>query len=400
MNRFGLVPKGHEPDKWRLIVDLSFPGGSSVNDGIGPELCGLRYTSVDAACQRVLELGQGAVLAKFDVSGAFRTVPVHPDDRHLLGMRWRGHTYVDKVLPFGLRSAPKLYNVVADGLLWILLTHDDVEGIHYLDDFLLFGVPGALQCGDSLCKALARCESLGVPMAPTKTEGPATKMVFLGILMDTVSMTLSLPQAKLDRLRAMILQWSGKCSCTKRELLSLIGCLQHACCVIRPGRSFLRRMIDLSRGVRALHHRVRLNAGFRSDLIWWGCFLPVWNGSGLMYSVVRREPQVVLTSDASGSWGCGAFTCTGQWFQLKLPESWRDVHITVKELLPIVLAVAVWGTLWRGFTVCCRCDNAAVVAIVNSGRSRMDRAPDAVPVVLPGSVGHDVCVSSYPWCRQ
>ena len=68
------------------------------------------------------------------------------------------------------------------------------------------GVPGASQCGDSLCKALARCESLGVPVAPTKTEGPATKMVFLGILMDTVSMTLSLPQAKLDRLRAMILR--------------------------------------------------------------------------------------------------------------------------------------------------------------------------------------------------
>ena len=135
VNCFGLVPKGNEPDKWRLIVDPSFPVGSSVNDGIGPELCGLRYTSVDAACQRVLELGQGAVLAKFDVSDAFRTVPVHPNDRHLLGMRWRGHTYVDKVLPFDLCSAPKLYNVVAYGLLWILVTHDDVEGIHYLDDF-------------------------------------------------------------------------------------------------------------------------------------------------------------------------------------------------------------------------------------------------------------------------
>ena len=172
MNRFRLVPKGHDPDKWRLIVDLSFPGGSSVNDGIDPELCGLRYTSVDVACQRVLELGQGAVLAKFDVSGTFRTVPVHPDDRHLLGMQWRGHIYVDKVLPFGLRSAPKPYNVVADGLLWILVTHDDVEGIHYLDDYMLFGVPGSPQCGDALCKALARCASLGVPVAPTKTLFP------------------------------------------------------------------------------------------------------------------------------------------------------------------------------------------------------------------------------------
>ena len=75
VNRFGLVPRGHESDKWRLIIYISFPGGSSVNDGIGPELCGLCYTSMDAACQRVLELGQGAVLAKFDVSGAFWMVP-------------------------------------------------------------------------------------------------------------------------------------------------------------------------------------------------------------------------------------------------------------------------------------------------------------------------------------
>ncbi len=112
INRFGLVPKGHGSGKWRLIVDLSFPAGGSVNDGIGPALCSLQYTSVDTACQNILRLGQGANLAKFDVSGAFRTVHVHLDDRHLLGMQWRGHIYVDKVLPFGLRSAPKLYNAL------------------------------------------------------------------------------------------------------------------------------------------------------------------------------------------------------------------------------------------------------------------------------------------------
>ncbi len=117
INRFGLVPKCHAPGKWRLIVDLSFPSGSSVNDGVDPELCSLQYTSVDAACQKVLELGKAVVLVKFDLSGAFRTVPVHPDDRHLLGMHWRDSIYVDKVLPFGLQSAPKLYNNIADGLL-------------------------------------------------------------------------------------------------------------------------------------------------------------------------------------------------------------------------------------------------------------------------------------------
>ncbi len=374
VNRFGLVPKGHQPGKWRLIVDLSFPRGLSVNDGIEPEVCSLHYTSVDEACRRVIAKGRGTVLAKFDVEGAFRTVPVHPEDRWLLGMSWEGHVYVDKVLPFGLRSAPKLYNAVADALLWILENSDGLEGIHYLDDFLLFGDPNSDQCEHALRLALDRCDALGVPVAPRKTEGPSTTLTFLGLELDTLSMTVRLPPLKLDRLRREIQRWECQKSCTKRELLSIIGQLQHACCAIRPGRSFLRRMIELSKCVKELHHRVRLNAAFRSDLKWWGCFLPIWNGTCPMESLCRRAPQIVLTSDASGSWGCGAFTSGGSWFQLQLPESWDGVHITVKELLPIVLGVAIWGNRWVGLSVSCLCDNAAVVSIVNTGRCKMDRA--------------------------
>ena len=118
---------------------------------------------------------------------------------------------------------------------------------------------------------------------------------------------------------------------------------------------------------------VRLNVGFRSDLRWWSCFLPIWNRSCQLSSVVPGAPTVVLTSDASGSWGCVAYTSDSWWFQLRLPESWRDTHITVKELLPIVIGAAVWGSTWRGLTVSCRCDNAAVVAIVNSGRSKVEK---------------------------
>ena len=348
VNRFGLVPKGHQPEKWRLIVDLSFPAGRSVNDGIDPALCSLHYTSVDEACRRVMALGAGAMLAMFDVQGAFRTVPVQPDDRWLLGMQWQGKTYVDKVLPFSLRSAPKLYNAVADGLLWILASQDSVDGIHYLDDFLLFGAPGSQQCIEALTKPLARCAHLGVPVAPSKTEGPSTVLVFLGIQLDTLSLTMCLPLPKLERLRSTILSWTGKKSCTKRELLSIIGQLQHACCVVRPGRSFLRRMIKLSRRVKELHHKVCLNAGFRSDLSWWGCFLPIWNGSCAMASASMSEPRVILTSDASGSWECGAYTSTGKWFQLMLSDDWSGIHITVKELLPIVL----YGVLGGRASLC------------------------------------------------
>ena len=106
-SRFGVIPKkGH--NKWRLILDLSSPKGRSVNDGIQADLCSLSYVSVDDAARAIAKAGRGALLAKVDVKSAYRLVPVHPEDRLLLGMSWDDEVYVDSVLPFGLRSAPKI----------------------------------------------------------------------------------------------------------------------------------------------------------------------------------------------------------------------------------------------------------------------------------------------------
>ena len=106
INRMGVVPKGHVPGKWRLITDLSFPAGGSVNEGIRPDLCSLHYTSVEAVARAAQRLGNGALMAKLDIKSAYRLVPVHLSDRHLLGVEWNGAIYVDGMLPFGLRSAP------------------------------------------------------------------------------------------------------------------------------------------------------------------------------------------------------------------------------------------------------------------------------------------------------
>ena len=120
INRFGVIPKPHQPGKWRLIVDLSYPEGGSVNAGIDPNLCSLTYKSVDDAVHIIARKGRGTLLAKLDLESAYRMVPVHPDDRHLLGMEWEDSLYIDTVLPFGLRSAPKIFNALADALWWIM----------------------------------------------------------------------------------------------------------------------------------------------------------------------------------------------------------------------------------------------------------------------------------------
>lgn len=138
--------------------------------------------------------------------------------------------------------------------------------------------------------------------------------------------------------------------------------------MVQSGGTFLRRMINLSTTVSEPHHHIRINQCFRSDLAWWATFLPGWNGTSMMADVQRSIPQEVITLDAS-SWGCGAFGAQRCWFQLQWPPSWDRVHITAKELVPVVMSVALWGHGWQGTTVLCRCDNAAIVSIVNSGRS-------------------------------
>lgn len=110
---FRVIPKGHTPGKWQLIVDLSSPAGGSINDDIPAEWCSLSYIKVDGVARHVAQL-QRSVIGKDGHSASVQNlVPVHPDDRALLGMKWEGGVYIDTRLPFGLRSAPNnIFGVV------------------------------------------------------------------------------------------------------------------------------------------------------------------------------------------------------------------------------------------------------------------------------------------------
>ena len=108
-----LVPKAHQVDKWRMIVDLSYPRDHSVNSGISSEHSSITYAKLDDAVEIILKLEVGTQLVKLDLKSAYRIVSVHPQDHHLLVESWEGETYVDRALPFGLRSAPKIFSAVA-----------------------------------------------------------------------------------------------------------------------------------------------------------------------------------------------------------------------------------------------------------------------------------------------
>ncbi len=280
VSRFGVIPKPHQPGKWRLIVDLSRPIGASVNDGIARTLCCLKYMKVDSVADAILDIGRGAELAKIDIKSAHRIVPVHPGDRWLLGMKWQGRVFVDGVLPFGLCSAPKIFTALADGLEWILREQGVAHIWNYLDDYITVGSPRSGECAFN-CRLMTHiCEQLGVPLAPDKCKGPTTCMTFLGIELDTVALEARLPPGKLERIRELVSEWLSGKACTREELDSLVGQLQHAATVVRPGRTFLRRMYDLLATLKKPHHHVPIRNGLRSDLAWWDTFLQTWNGTG------------------------------------------------------------------------------------------------------------------------
>ncbi len=222
ISRFGVIPKGHNTGKFRLITDLSSPTGRSVNDGIDSNFAPW-YTPRLTRWRRKPRSGRGALLAKVDIEAAYRLIPVHPQDRILQAVQWRGNAFVDPMLPFGLRSVPKNFNAVADALQWHI-TQAGIEVLfHYLDDFIMVAPPNSHLCRAWLQILTRECDRLGVPIAAHKTEGPSTVVSFLGITIDTAKGELRLPEDKLSRLRDLLEEWRSKKCCTRKELESLKG---------------------------------------------------------------------------------------------------------------------------------------------------------------------------------
>ena len=372
ISRFGVIPKGHQPNKWRLIIDLSHPAGHSVNDGIAKHLCSLSYITVDTAISHIITLGPGTLLAKIDIKHAFRLLPVHPADRHILAMRWNNNIYIDTCLPFGLRSAPKLFNILADLLLWIVEAKGVSPILHYLDDFLILAPPSSDTCLNNLNTVKEVCSQLGIPLALEKLEGPSQSLTFLGIVLDTKRIEARLPEDKLLRIRTQLAAWLGRKKATKCEILSLVGLLQHATKVVKPGRTFISRMYSKAAKLKELHYYTNLTKDFRSDLHWWHIFVNSWNGISFFESI---HPQTTadyhITTDASGSWGCGG--CFNEhWLQYAWPTGWSSVSIMAKELVPIVFSCAVWGPLLSKRSIEFHCDNRSLVDAIKKGSSRDD----------------------------
>lgn len=364
----GLCPK-KEPNKFRLIHHLSYPAGDSVNDFISKEFTSVRYTQISDAIAGIMKLERCSHLCKTDISNAYRNLPLKPEDYHLFGFKWNDLYYYDKCLPMGCASSCQIFERFSSSLHWVGQSYMPKGMIfHILDDFLIVA-QSAATCANYLHKFLSVCSEIGIPMAPEKTVGPVTCLTFLGIELDTVKQEARLPKDKLEKCLGIICDFLKRKKVTLQELQSLCGLLNFACSVIVAGKAFLRRLFELTRGLRKPHHRVKLTRGCKDDLIVWKTFLENFNGKCFFLDDrLISADMLQLYTDASGGYGYGA-VFKHHWFYGQWDENWFHNNITVKELYPIVLSVELWGHEMSNRSLCFNCDNDALVHVLNKHTS-------------------------------
>ena len=254
-------------DKRRTIIDLSWPRGHAVNTGVHKNkylgtYFKLQYPSIDNITMALNNLGPGAMLYKVDISRAFRHIRKDPRDIDLLGIS-HNNLYLDQSLPFGFRHGSIFSQRCSDAIRHIMRQYGFPGLWNYIDDLIYTGLPSTIH--QSYQFLLSLLEELGLDISIEKLVAPATSVVCLGINIDTISRTISIPDQKLQEITNLCKNWSQKLYCTKNQLQSLLGSLLYITKCVKPARSFLNRMLTVLRD-NYEKTKIKLTQSFFKDL--------------------------------------------------------------------------------------------------------------------------------------
>ena len=346
-----VIPK--DEDKFRLIRNLSYPKGSSLNDNILPDAKKVKYPSHRELAYRICKEGKGAYIARQDLKAAYRQVKMHTSASHYLGYRLYGRWLRDNYVVFGLSSACRIFqyvtiaSIIVFEYLYLQIKHRELCGkiTSYLDDYITIvaGWKNAIFLYYELEKCL---EWLGFILNKDKCLLPSQQQIVLGLFYDTIAMTVSLPLEKVKKYSKLIISILNKGFLTGKELSSLTGKLQFAASVIPPGKAFLTELRRFGRQCVDENETLTLDDNVRADLRWWLHALELINGIPLVIpaGLILKTTNVFTDACLTGIGG----TFKNQCFQYQLP-TWnqlRDANIAVIEIYAVAVATATWGNQW------------------------------------------------------
>lgn len=387
IHSYGAVPK-KGTDELRPVTDCSRPFGVSINEHI--EYKRMRYMSIDDAAKHIRP---GSYFAIVDISKAYRSVPINPKHRKYQGLKWMFGTYdrskykwfQDNFLCFGCSSSPGIFTRISDAIRRIMLKKGYTV-INFIDDFLIIA-DSYDECLKGQLQLISLLIELGFAISWHKVIGPTCIIVFLGLTLNSIDMCVSMPGDKVIELKELLSNYLEKKKATKREIQCLAGKLSFASTVIKAGRSFSRRVIDLLKTVKRGHHFIKLNNAFRKDVRMWLSFLlDNFNGTAKLLDNLPVDLDIFQTDSSffgygayfdgewlAGGWHDNATPCvpanvdiSKNWCNFEIPDAIKG-NINALEFLPIVKAARTWGHLWSNKKVIVYTDNMQCLSYINKG---------------------------------
>ena len=142
-----------------------------------------------------MNLGPAALIYKIDISRAFRQIKLDPRDIDLLGIKFKDQYCIDRSVPFVYRNGNQIVQRCSDAIRYTMQQHDFPHLFNYIDDLIYTGLPSNIH--NSFKFLLQLLQDLGLEISHKKLVAPHMSVTCLGIEIDTVARTLSIPEKKL-----------------------------------------------------------------------------------------------------------------------------------------------------------------------------------------------------------
>jgi hypothetical protein len=380
----GLVEKTPSSRKYRMTQNFSFPLNDpekpSINSGIDKNdfLCDW---GTFADCYLIVaKAPPGTQACVNDVSGAFRNVPMAPEERPQTAISYNNKISLDAVFCFGETSGPGVFGRLADAICQIYKFNKIEELIKWVDDFVFFRYPRgttnpgpfAYNYDEQLIFAIA--EDLGWPWALDKHTPFSHIFMYIGFQWDLDKKTVTLPLSKCERYLTKLRPWARGAKFTRKECESLIGTLNHCTYILPDGRSHLPSLYRLAGSFKSstnIFSKHTVSATLEDDIRWWRQQLSM---PTVTRSVLEPPIPYAIHSyvDASTSWGIG-FVHGSQWTSWRLKPNWdcdgRDIGWAETVAVELALRTLIHLGI-RNTHLIIRSDNMGVVGSHVAGRCR------------------------------
>ena len=331
-------------------------------------------------------------MASIDLKSAYYSVPIHEEYQKYLKFTWAGHNYKFVCFPNGLSPCPRRFTKITKVPLSYLRDIENIIISGYLDDFHLQGADYDT-CAGNVLKAVTLFDKLGFVIHPDKSALiPVQEIKYLGFLINSVTMTITLTPDKKVKLHSFISTILGSHKIKIRKIACLIGKLVSCLPATSYGALYYRNVeVDKIKALKAnfgdFDKIMTLSVHAKHDLQWWLINLPT-----LSAPIQLMPITLTMSCDASNTgWGAvlQSQTAGGAWTPTE-----QELHINCKEMLAVYYGLRSFSQHLLHLHVRILSDNTTTVSVINSmGTVRSHRCNFIAQQIWEVCKNHDIWVT-------